>query len=210
MQKEILKRYFSDLTPTQLQQFGLLEDLYRQWNEKINVISRKDIDNLYLRHVLHSLAIAKFLGPLVPDTSIVDIGTGGGFPAIPLAIFYPSVRFHLVDRIAKKLRVAEDIANQIGLTDISIQHGDMSECHAKFDFAVSRAAMDLENLVKYASKVIDRKNKNNHRNGLVCLKGGDLADEISKVSLPVVEVPIREYFNEDFFDTKEVVYVPMV
>lgn len=204
-----LLQYFPSLSEKQLGQFEALEGLYAEWNEKINVISRKDIENINERHILHSLAIASFLGELKDDTSIVDVGTGGGFPAIPLAIFYPNVKFHLVDRIAKKLKVAEEIGKAVGLENITIQHGDFSECHSMFDYAVSRAVMQLKPLIKTVCRNINPHNANNHPNGLICLKGGDLAEEIRGINRPVVEIPVSEYFKGEFFDTKKIIYVPI-
>lgn len=209
MKSEIIKHYFPSITPKQQSQFEALENLYTDWNAKINVISRKDIDNLYERHILHSLAVACFLGELNDGTRIVDVGTGGGFPAIPLAIMYPNVWFHLVDRIGKKLTVAIDVAKRIGLENIGVQHGDMGECHEKFDYAVSRAAMPLNRLVTLVRRNIAPLHHNNHKPGLVCLKGGDLTEEMTGINYPVIDIPVSEYFKEDFFDTKKVIYVPM-
>lgn len=209
MDSTLIFEYFPLLTDIQREQFARLGELYTDWNSKINVVSRKDIDNLYLHHVLHSLAVAAFLGPLQPGTTIMDVGTGGGFPAIPLAIFYPEVEFLLVDRIAKKLKVADEVANSIGLTNTGSRHGDVSEVHTKFDFVVSRAVMRLEGLVKLVRKNISKDCRNNHLNGLICLKGGDLVEESAGVQYPVIEFPINEFFQEDFFDTKKIVYVPM-
>lgn len=197
------------MSDRQKEQLAMLGALYRDWNEKINVISRKDVDNLYERHVLHSLAIASFLGDVVDETSFVDVGTGGGFPAIPLAVMYPRCRFRLVDRIAKKLRVAEDIGRRIGLENISPQHGDMGECHDAFGYALSRAAMPLNTLVKVVRKNIAAANRNIHPNGLICLKGGDIANESAGITFPIIEFPVSEYFNEPFFETKKLIYVPM-
>lgn len=209
MNPEIIDKYFPRISPRQKEQFGMLYELYGHWNEKINVVSRKDIENLYERHVLHSLAIASFLGDLAEDTKFVDVGTGGGFPGIPLAIVYPEARFHLVDRIGKKIMVAGEIAKSLGLENVTFLHGDMGECHEKFDYAVSRAAMNLQLLCKIVRKNISPVNRNKYKNGLVCLKGGDLEEESKGIAYPVLEYPLREYFNEDFFDTKKLVYVPM-
>lgn len=209
MNTDILKRYFPSLTDVQISRFAALEGLYTDWNAKINVISRKDIDNLFERHILHSLAIAAFLGSVAPNTSFVDVGTGGGFPGIPLAIFYPEAKFHLVDRIAKKLNVAREVSAAIGLSNITIQHGDMGECHTRFDYVVSRAVMRLDSLVKIVRRNIDPTCRNTYANGLICLKGGNIADESKGISFPVIEYPVNEYLDGDFFDTKKVVYVPM-
>ena len=209
MDSSVISHYFTDLTNLQQTQFSALGELYSDWNSKINVVSRKDIDNLYVRHVLHSLAIGAFLGPVVSGTRILDVGTGGGFPAIPLAILYPEAEFLLVDRIGKKLKVADEVAGAIGLTNTRSRHGDVSEVHEKFDYAVSRAVMRLDSLVKLVRRNIDADCRNNHANGLICLKGGDLEEESKSVSYPVIEFPVNEFFSEDFFDTKKVVYVPM-
>lgn len=207
----LLSHYFPELDAKQLEAFDKLGELYPEWNAKINVISRKDIDSLYQRHILHSLAIAKFLGPLKPGTTFLDLGTGGGFPGIPMAIFYPDCKFLLLDRIAKKLRVASKIASAIGLKNIEIQHGDAGECHRKFDYVVSRAVMPLDGLVKIASRNIDRNGKaGSFPSGLVCLKGGDLDEEIKVCGRKnVVRVPVSDYFKEEFFQTKDVIYLPL-
>lgn len=205
---QILTKYFPQLTARQIEQYESLGNLYPEWNEKINVISRKDIGNLYCNHVLHSLAIARFLEELKDGTTLVDLGTGGGFPGIPLAIFYPQCRFHLIDRIGKKIKVAQSIAEAVGLENVTFQHGDMGECHEKFDYVVSRAVMPLPDLVKITRGNVARKGTNKYANGLVCLKGGDLADEIAETKMPVMDIPLSEYFTEPFFTTKSLVYVP--
>ena len=202
---ECLTKYF-DLTDRQKEQFEKLGVLYPEWNEKINVISRKDIDNLYVNHILHSLSIAKFITPK-PATTFLDMGTGGGFPGIPLAIMWGDCRFHLIDRIGKKLRVAEDIANKIGLDNVTFQHGDIGECHDRYDFVVSRAVMRLDELVPLIKKNIIPVSKNGYPNGLICLKGGNLDGETANVRYPVIEEEVSRYFNEPFFDTKKLVYV---
>lgn len=205
----LITKYFPQLSQQQVHQYEMMGTLYPEWNEKINVISRKDIDNLYPNHILHSLAIAKFLGELRDGTTLVDLGTGGGFPGIPLAVFYPSCRFHLIDRIGKKIKVAQAIAEAIGLDNVTFQHGDMGECHTKFDYVVSRAVMTLPELVKISSGNVDHKNNvNKYHNGLVCLKGGNLAEEIAETRMPVMDFPLTEYFNEPFFETKSLIYVP--
>lgn len=209
MDTDTLKRRFPSLTDSQLGQFEVLEGLYADWNAKINVISRKDIDNIFERHILHSLAIAAFLGSVAPGTRFVDVGTGGGFPGVPLAIIYPEAHFHLVDRIAKKLNVAREVSTSIGLSNITIQHGDMGECHDRFDYAVSRAVMPLDRLVKTVKRNISPKCLNTYANGLICLKGGDLSDESNGIAYPVIEYPVNEYLDGDFFETKKIVYVPM-
>lgn len=206
---ELINKYFPQLTPRQLEQLERLGELYPRWNQAINVISRKDIDNLYPNHVVHSLAIARFLGDLKPGTTMMDLGTGGGFPGIPLAIVYPDCKFHLIDRIAKKLRVAGDIAREIGLSNVTIQHGDAGECHERFDYVVSRAVMPLNDLVRIIGRnVKPGKGDNTYARGLVCLKGGDLTDESKGIRQPVVEYSVQEFLPEPAYDTKKIVYVP--
>lgn len=204
---EILK-YFPDLTAKQIEQFTALGKVYPEWNAKINVISRKDIDNLYSHHILHSLAIARFITP-VDSTTFLDFGTGGGFPGIPLAIMWPNCRFHLIDRIGKKIKVAQAAAEAAGLTNVTFQHGDIGECHGAYDYVVSRAVMRLEDLVKLSRKNIARKDLNSLPNGLLCLKGGDLEDETSQVGRPIIEVPLSDYFADDYFATKKLIYVDL-
>lgn len=204
-------KYFPSLTETQRNRFAMLRDLYTDWNAKVNVISRKDIDNLYLKHVLHSLAIARFLGELSDGTTMLDMGTGGGFPGIPLAISYPECRFHLIDRIGKKINVAREIAKALELRNVTFQHGDIGECRERYDYVVSRAVMTLNSLVPLIVKNIkrDSNDANRYSPGLICLKGGDLTEESQGVKYPVLEFPINEFFNEEFFDTKKIVYVPI-
>ena len=176
---EHILKYFPELTDVQRNQLAQLETLYPEWNAKINVISRKDIENLEVNHILHSLGLVRFV-KFTPGTRVMDLGTGGGFPGIPLAVYYPDVSFHLVDRIGKKLKVAQDIAERIGLTNVTFQHGDVKEVKGKFDFVVSRAVMDLGDMVPLVKRYIDSEDRNAVPNGLLCLKGGDLSDEISK------------------------------
>lgn len=203
---DIITKYFPDLTEKQITQFRMMLTLYPEWNEKINVISRKDIVNLETQHILHSLAIARFIH-FTPDTKVLDIGTGGGFPGIPLAVMFPDVHFHLIDRIGKKLKVASDIASKIGLTNVSFQHGDISECHEKFDFVVSRAVMPQPDLLKLVRKNISASPQRNAiPNGLITLKGGDLSGEISAVRRQTEVVDIAPMFDEEYFITKKIVY----
>ena len=210
MDSGVIEKYFgSVLTPTQLEQFGALGALYTDWNSKINVVSRKDIDNLYLHHVLHSLAIARFLGELKDGTTFLDMGTGGGFPGIPLAIFYPHCRFHLIDRIAKKIRVASEIAGALSLENVTFQHGDIGECRQRFDYVVSRAVMRLDALVPLIRRNVSPDSSNRYANGLICLKGGEIEAESAGINAPVIEYPVNEFFGEEFFDTKKLVYVPL-
>lgn len=204
---EILK-YFPELTERQREQLAALGTLYPEWNEKINVISRKDIDNLYSHHILHSLAIGKFFTP-VAGTRFIDLGTGGGFPGIPLAILWPDCSFHLIDRVGKKIRVATEIAQAIGLTNVTLQHGDAGECHEKFDFVVSRAVMQLDELARISGRLVGRKSVNRIPNGLICLKGGDLGAELGRVKRPLLDVPLTDYFDDPYFQGKEIIYVEL-
>lgn len=208
MTKEIIYKYFPELTERQREQFALLGTLYPEWNAKINVISRKDIGNLYTNHVLHSLAIAKFLNP-AGGTNILDMGTGGGFPGIPLAIMFPDCRFHLLDRIGKKVRVAQAVAESVGLTNVTFQHGDIGECRRKFDFVVSRAVMRFDELVPLVRKNISKEQRNGVPNGLICLKGGDLDAELKMARHAVFRENISAYFTEPYFETKELVYLAL-
>ena len=208
MTKEIIYKYFPELTERQREQFALLGTLYPEWNAKINVISRKDIGNLYTNHVLHSLAIAKFLNP-AGGTNILDMGTGGGFPGIPLAIMFPDCRFHLLDRIGKKVRVAQAVAESVGLTNVTFQHGDSGECRGKFDFVVSRAVMRFDELVPLVRKNISKEQRNGVPNGLICLKGGDLDAELKMARHAVFRENISAYFTEPYFETKELVYLAL-
>ncbi len=208
MTEEIIYKYFPELTERQREQFALLGTLYPEWNAKINVISRKDIGNLYTNHVLHSLAIAKFLNP-AGGTNIMDMGTGGGFPGIPLAIMFPDCRFHLIDRIGKKVRVAQAVAESVGLTNVTFQHGDIGECRGKFDFVVSRAVMRFDELVPLVRKNISKEQRNGVPNGLICLKGGDLDAELKMARHAVFRENISAYFSEPYFETKELVYLAL-
>ena len=205
---EHILKYFPELDEVQRQQMEQLMTLYPEWNDKINVISRKDIDNLEIHHILHSLGIVKFV-KFTPGTRVMDLGTGGGFPGIPLAIYYPEVNFHLVDRIGKKLNVAQDIAERIGLKNVTIQHGDVKEVKGKFDFVVTRAVMDLGDLVPLVKRFIDSEDRNAVPNGLICLKGGDLSGEVSKYKNQVLIDELSSYFKEEFFKTKKVLYLPL-
>lgn len=205
---EYILKYFPELTEAQRVQMEQLETLYPEWNAKINVISRKDIDNLEINHILHSLGLVKFV-KFTPGTRVMDLGTGGGFPAIPLAVYYPQVTFHLVDRIGKKLRVAQDIAERIGLKNVTFQHGDVKEVKGKFDFVVSRAVMDLGDMVPLVKRFIDSEDRNAVPNGLLCLKGGDLTGEVHQFKNQVLIDDLSNYFKEDFFKTKKILYLPL-
>ncbi len=205
---EELIKYFPQLTEWQIDCFNKLGTLYPEWNDKINVISRKDIDNLYVHHILHSLAIAKFITPK-PGTTFIDLGTGGGFPGIPLAIMWPECRFHLIDRIGKKIKVASSVAEEIGLKNVTFQHGDIAECKLKVDFVISRAVMQLDELPRLIKKNISPDSKNGFPNGLICLKGGDLKAELGRVKRPIIDVPLSDYFSEEYFTTKDLIYVEL-
>lgn len=208
----ILQQYFGDFTPQQLQQFDALQSLYTEWNEKINVISRKDMDHFYLHHVLHSLAIAaKF--DLMPGMEIMDLGAGGGFPGLPLAIFFPEANFHLVDSINKKLTVVKEIASSIRLKNLTIQHTRAEEIKNRtFDVVVSRAVAPLKDLWRW-SKPLIRKNKTaagtNRPNGLICLKGGDLTTEIFESGCKPFVWEVDKIFNEPWFEQKYILYQPV-
>ncbi len=208
---EIILKYFADFTEEQLRQFGMLGDLYKEWNEKINVISRKDIDALYEKHVLHSLAIAVMCN-FDKGTKVVDIGTGGGFPGIPLAIFFPEVEFLLVDSIGKKINVVKEVAAAIGLKNVTAVHGRVEEIKGQsFDYAVSRAVAPLNDLWKWINPVIRMGQKSDELpNGLICLKGGDLRNEINETGLKrIIQAwKVTDIFNEPAFEDKFVVYIP--
>jgi 16S rRNA (guanine527-N7)-methyltransferase len=200
--------YFPELTDLQRTQFEQLYDLYTEWNAKINVISRKDIENLYLHHVLHSLAIAGVIS-FEKNTKILDVGTGGGFPGIPLAILFPESSFILIDSIGKKIRVGQEIATAIGLKNITLKHLRVQEEKGKFDFVVSRAVMTLSELVTLVKKNIASRQQNAMPNGLICLKGGELEHEILPFKNIAEKYEISSFFSEEYFKTKKVVYVPL-
>lgn len=215
---EILKKYFADFTPTQLEQFEKLGPLYKEWNEMINVISRKDIDSLYEKHVLHSLSIAAVFS-IPAGSTVVDLGTGGGFPGIPLAIFFPEVKFHLSDSIAKKLKVVEGVAQGIGLQNVTTQHTRVEDIKdRKFDYVVSRAVAPLKDLWKWSKPLLNTKNRNIRDKsgnegivpepGLICLKGGDLALEIQESQTRPRLMNVNDLFKEEFFREKFLLYVP--
>lgn len=203
---DIILTYFPNLSEVQQQQFAALYDLYTDWNSKINVISRKDITNLYEHHVLHSLGIAKVM-QFRPETAVMDLGTGGGFPGIPLAILFPETHFHLVDSIGKKVKVATEIANAIGLKNVTTRHCRAEEEKQLFDFVVSRAVMPLTDLLKIIRKNIKKEQHNALPNGLICLKGGELEREVMPVKHQTLMYDLKDYFEEEFFETKKVVYV---
>jgi len=204
----IIEKYFTDITVTQRNQFAALEDIYREWNEKINVISRKDIDNLYEHHVLHSLAIGKFVH-FKPSTSILDFGTGGGFPGIPLAILFPECHFKLIDGTGKKIRVAQEVCNAIGLKNCTPQHLRGEDEKEKFDFVVSRAVMPLPDLARMVRKNISKNQRNALPNGIICLKGGNLQAELQPFQHVVEQMELTTWFSEPWFKEKYCVYLPM-
>lgn len=206
---DIIFNYFPRLTEKQKEQFTQLAEVYPFWNDQINVISRKDIESLYLKHVLHSLGIAKFITEFTPGTRILDVGTGGGFPGIPLAIMFPEVQFHLVDSIGKKIKVVRQVAAALGLTNVEADHIRAEQLDDKYDFVVSRAVTRLADFAPWIRNKFEKRDKNGVPNGILYLKGGDLTEEIKESKLKAELHPLSSYFKEDFFDTKYVVYVPM-
>jgi len=203
---EIIEKYFPNLTDGQRTRFAALKELYEDWNSKINVISRKDIGNLYEHHVLHSLGIAKVIN-FKPGTTVMDLGCGGGFPGIPLAILFPEVKFHLVDSIGKKIRVCNEVIAGTGLSNVTTRHCRAEEEKSQFDFVVSRAVMPLADLVKLVRKNIRKEQHNALPNGLICLKGGELEHEAMPFKHQVMITDLKDYFTEEFFETKKVVYL---
>ena len=203
-----ITKYFPALSIQQRERFAALDSLYRDWNAKINVISRKDIDNLYEHHVLHSLGIAEII-TFRPGTRVMDLGTGGGFPGIPLAILFPEVQFHLVDSIGKKIRVCNEVITALGLTNVTTQHARAEEVKQRFDFIVSRAVMPLADLVKLSRKLISKQHQNALPNGLIALKGGELEHEIATVPGEKLITPLSDFFTEEYFASKKVVYVQL-
>jgi 16S rRNA (guanine527-N7)-methyltransferase len=205
---ELINKYFPNITEEQRQRFAALDALYRDWNSKINVISRKDIDNLYEHHILHSLGIAQVI-KFKPGTRVMDLGTGGGFPGIPLAIMFPDVHFHLVDSIGKKIRVCDEVRTALGLTNVTTEWTRGENLKDKYDFVVSRAVMPLTDLVKLVRKNISPKAQNAMPNGLICLKGGELEHEVLPMKTHTLITSLSDYFEEEFFETKKVVYVSL-
>ena len=205
---ETVRKYFKELTDEQLRQLEMLDGLYHEWNAKINVISRKDIDNLYEHHVLHSMAIAKTIN-FRPGTEILDFGTGGGFPGIPLAILFPECRFKLIDGTGKKIHVAQEVATAIGLKNCRAEHLRGEDERGRYDFIVSRAVMPLPDLVKIVRKNISKTQRNASPNGVICLKGGELESEVRQFKKLVEISPISNWFDEEWFKGKNVVYLPL-
>lgn len=205
---EIILKYFPNLTQDQISKFEQLNELYHDWNAKINVISRKDIDNLYEHHVLHSLAIAELIR-FKPGTKVMDLGTGGGFPGIPLAIMFPETSFHLVDSIGKKIRVCQEVANALSLQNVTTQWCRAEEIKDKYHFVVSRAVMPLADLVKIIKKDISTEQINALPNGIICLKGGELEKETLPLKNQTEIYPLTDYFEEPFFETKKIVYTQL-
>lgn len=203
---DIILKYFPNITEKQKQQFAALYDLYADWNSKINVISRKDIENLYTHHVLHSLGIAKLI-QFKDGSKIMDVGTGGGFPGVPLAILFPKCNFLLVDSIGKKIRVATEVSSAIGLKNIQFRHCRAEEVKEQFDFVVSRAVMPLPDLVKIIRKNVSKEQQNALPNGLICLKGGNLEGELKPFKKTAEADDLSMYFEEEYFKTKKIVYV---
>lgn len=204
---ELILKYFPNLSEVQQEQFSKLYDLYSDWNSKINVVSRKDIDELYLRHVLHSLGIAKVI-QFKDGTSIMDVGTGGGFPGIPLAILYPECKFHLVDSINKKLKVVDAVTEDLGLTNVKTSHKRAEEINETFDFIVSRAVTAMPSFVGWVKNKVSKKSKNDLKNGILYLKGGDLTEELQNYPKATL-YNLTDYFEEDFFDAKKLVHLPL-
>ena len=205
---KIISHYYPELNEQQTRQFAALYDLYIDWNSKINVISRKDIEFLYEHHVLHSLGIAKFIR-FKPSSVVLDVGTGGGFPGIPLAILFPETSFLLIDSIAKKIKVAQDVIDSIGLINAKTKHGRIEEERFACDFVVSRAVMPLPDLIKLVRKNIRKDQINAIPNGLICLKGGELQHEITPFSKQAITVELSDYFKEPYYKNKKIIYLPL-
>jgi len=204
---ELILKYFKELSPVQQDQFKALEALYKDWNLRINVVSRKDIDELYLRHVLHSLAIAKVLA-FKDGTKIMDVGTGGGFPGIPLAILFPECQFHLVDSIAKKIKVVDEVVEGLQLNNVKTTYGRVEEINSQYDFIVSRAVAAMPTFVRWVKARVAKKNEHDLKNGILYLKGGDLSEELQDFPKATI-YNLIDYYTEDFYETKKVVHLPL-
>ncbi|MVN89774.1 16S rRNA (guanine(527)-N(7))-methyltransferase RsmG [Mucilaginibacter aquatilis] len=206
MDAGLINKYFPEITSQQQEQFNQLSELYNYWNQQINVISRKDMDSLYERHVLHSLGIAKVMS-FLPGEHVLDVGTGGGFPGVPLAILYPETDFHLVDSIGKKIKVVSEVASAAGLKNLKATHSRAEQIPGKFDFVVSRAVTQLKDFYPWVKGKFNKDSKNTLPNGILYLKGGDLKQEIAESGLAVQQYFLKNYFEEEFFETKQVIYV---
>lgn len=205
---DLIKNYFPDLTPIQVKQFEKLEGLYKEWNDKINVISRKDIENIYVNHVLHALGIAKVI-TFKEGTEILDVGTGGGFPGIPLAIMFPQAHFHLVDSIGKKITVVTEVMKALGLKNVKAEQARAEQLKGKYDFIVSRAVTRMKEFHGWIQHKVKEESFNNLDNGILYLKGGDLDEEMNELRRPYSVYNLPDYFKEEFFETKKVIYVPL-
>lgn len=208
MNASVIFNYFPGLTEDQRRQFEALDPLYREWNEKINVISRKDIDNLYVNHVLHSLGIAK-VNEFLPGSEVLDVGTGGGFPGIPLAILFPKTHFHLVDSIGKKITVVREVSQALGLKNVEAEQARAEQVKRKYDFIVSRAVTQMKEFYGWVHNKVKRESVHPMDNGILYLKGGDLDEEMNQLKRPYRYYDLTDYFSEEFFVTKKVVYLPM-
>lgn len=206
MTSDIIRKYFPDLSSAQQQQYQQLPELYNFWNNQINVVSRKDIDSLLERHVLHSLGIAKVM-PFLPGETVLDVGTGGGFPGVPLAVMFPQTQFYLVDSIGKKIKVVNEVAKAIGLTNLKAEHTRAEQVPGKFDFVVSRAVTQLKDFYPWVKGKFNKESKNSLPNGILYLKGGDLSQEIAESKLAVKQYYLKDYFTGEFFETKQVIHV---
>ncbi|MBZ0328067.1 MAG: 16S rRNA (guanine(527)-N(7))-methyltransferase RsmG [Altibacter sp.] len=204
---ELIQAYFSHLSENQQEQFGLLQALYKDWNLKINVVSRKDIDELYLRHVLHSLGIAK-VQPFLSGSHVLDVGTGGGFPGIPLAILFPETQFHLVDSIGKKIKVVEEVVSGLNLQNVKVTNARVETVSGSYDFIVSRAVAQMDTFVRWVQPRVAKKSRHDLKNGILYLKGGDLTEELAAFPKATV-YPLSDFFKETFFETKSVVHLPL-